>query len=251
MNGDDVTTLHTAFDIVDAIQEHEAPTITRIAEELGIAKSTVHRHVGTLKDEQFVVERDGHLDLGLRFLNHGTYAQKNREGYYEAQEKVQEIAGETGELCTFIVREYNSGYILCLSKGPNAVETGDWLGKPVYLHATAGGKAILSHFDRATVEAIIDETGLPGRTDNTTTSKEELFEELDAIRERGYAINREEHIGGLNAVAVPILGNDETLLGALVVSGPTNRVTGDRLETELPNLLLGAGNELELNLTYS
>lgn len=251
MNSADVTTLRTAFDIVNTIQEQETPTITRVADQLDVAKSTVHRHVETLKDEQFVVERDGRLELGLRFLNHGTYAQKNREGYYEAQAKVEEIAGETGELCTFIVREYHSGYILCLSKGPSAVETGDWLGKPVLLHATAGGKAILAHSDSGTVEAIVDSVGLSARTDNTVTDEAALYEELDTVRERGYAINREEHIDGLNAVAVPILGNDETLLGALVVSGPTNRVSDDRLETELPNLLLGAGNELELNLTYS
>lgn len=251
MKATDVTTLRTAFGIVNTIQEQEAPTITRIADQLDVAKSTVHRHVETLKDEQFVVERDGTLELGLRFLNHGTYAQKNREGYHEARAKVEEIAGETGELCTFIVREYHSGYILCLSKGLNAVETGDWLGKPVFLHATAGGKAILAHSDRATIDDVVDSVGLPARTEKTTTDEAALHEELDTIRERGYAINREEHIEGLNAVAVPILGNDDALLGALVVSGPTNRVTGDRLETELPNLLLGAGNELELNLTYS
>ncbi|MFB6178224.1 MAG: IclR family transcriptional regulator [Halorientalis sp.] len=246
-----VSTVRTAFRIVNAVQELDTPTISGIAEHLGLAKSTVHRHVKTLQDEEFVIERNGHLEIGLRFLNHGTYAQRNRDGYQEAEEKVEEIATETGELCTFIVREQHMGYLLCAEKGPNAVETGDWVGKPVHLHATAGGKAILANMDRPAVESIIDRTGLTPSTNETITSKAALFDELDEIRAAGYAINREEHIDGLNAVAVPIRGKNDELLGTLVVSGPTNRVQGERLESELPDFLLGAANELELNLTYS
>jgi len=136
-------------------------------------------------------------------------------------------------------------------KGHKAVETGDWIGKPVFLHATAGGKCILAHSDESEVESVLEQIGLPRRTAKTITEAEALYEELAKVRENGYAINQEEHIDGLNAVAVPISGGNQRILGALVVSGPTNRVNGTRLKHELPDLLLGASNELELNLTYS
>lgn len=246
-----VTTLQTAFEIIETVQKLDGTTITELSGNLGLAKSTIHRHVKTLETERYVVERDGEIDLGLRFLDHGIYARDKQPGYLAAREKVREIAEETGELCTFIVKEHHMGYLLCRIKGPNAVETGDWIGKPVYLHATAAGKCILAHSDPAEIEEVIRRTGFPAQTANTITDEATLFEELADVREKGFAINREEHINGLNAVAVPISGKDQDILGSLVISGPTNRVNGQRLETELPDLLLGASNELELNLTYS
>mgnify|MGYP000100221665 CR=1 FL=1 len=244
-------TVHTAFEIIEAVQEIDGATITELSEHLGLAKSTIHRHVKTLEKERYVVAQNREINLGLRFLNHGIYARDKQPGYQAAREKVREIAEETGELCTFIVKEHHMGYLLCRIKGPNAVETGDWIGKPVHLHATAGGKCILAHSDSAEIETVIERTGLPAQTANTITDKETLFEELAKVRENGVAINREEHIDGLNAVAVPIPGKNQEILGSLVISGPTNRVNGQRLETDLPDLLLGASNELELNLTYS
>lgn len=246
-----VSTVRTAFEIVEAIQELDGATITELANHLGVAKSTVHRHVKTLERELYVIERNGVVDLGLQFLNHGVYARDKQPGFQAAREKVGEIAEETGELSTFIVQERHLGFLLCRIKGHNAVETGDWIGKPVYLHATAGGKSILAHSDEAEVETVLERIGLPPQTTNTITDEEALYEELARVRENGFAINREEHIEGLNAVAVPIFGKNQRILGALVVSGPTNRLNGQRLERDLPDLLLGASNELELNLTYS
>jgi DNA-binding IclR family transcriptional regulator len=245
-----VKTVEIAFELLGAIQQTDGIGLSALAEEVDLAKSTVHRHLGTLESHGFVVKQTDGYHTGLQFLNFGIDARDSRHGFDLAREKAIELADRTGELCIFMVEEHGRGYILCREEGPNAVRTGTRVGKPVDLHATAGGKAILSHQDPETVERILDAWGMPARTDNTITDRKKLFEELERIRDRGYSFNREEHINGLQTVGAPVLKNGD-LVGALCISGPANRMTGDYLETEMTDLLLAAVNELELNLEYA
>uniref|UniRef100_UPI003EBCF134 IclR family transcriptional regulator domain-containing protein n=1 Tax=Halarchaeum sp. P4 TaxID=3421639 RepID=UPI003EBCF134 len=85
----------------------------------------------------------------------------------------------------------------------------------------------------------------------TITDEEELFAELERTRERGYAIDDEERLRGLRCVAAPILSNEDRVLGAVSIAGPTNRLQGELFEEELPERLLETVNVIELNVTYS
>lgn len=245
-----VKTVEIAFELLEAIQRTDGIGLAALADELDLAKSTVHRHLGTLESHGFVVRQGDGYHTGLQFLDFGIDARDSRNGFDLAREKAVELAERTGELCIFMVEEHGRGYILCREEGPNAVRTGTRVGKPVDLHATGGGKAILSQYDDETVERILDSWGMATRTDNTITDREVLFEELERIRDRGYSFNREEHIEGLQTVGAPVVKNGD-LVGALCISGPANRMNGDYLEKEMTDLLLGAVNELELNLEYA
>lgn len=97
---------------------------------------------------------------------------------------------------------------------------------------------------------IIDEQGLPALTENTITEVDKLLDELDKIEETSISYNRQENTEGLHAVAVPVNGPDG-VFGALGVSGPAHRMRGARFESEIPDLLLGSSNELELRIEYS
>jgi DNA-binding IclR family transcriptional regulator len=101
------------------------------------------------------------------------------------------------------------------------------------------------------IEEIIDRWGLPQETEQTITSREALYEELDRIRDRGYAFNREEHLKGVKAVGAPVLADDGRVVGAFSVSGPVHRMKGEWFEEEVTNTVLGISNELELKITYS
>jgi DNA-binding IclR family transcriptional regulator len=129
------------------------------------------------------------------------------------------------------------------------VEVGVNIGRQIHLHCSSAGKAILAHYPRQRVDEIIDRWELPPHTENTITDRAELYNELDRVRERGYAFNREEHVEGVHAIAAPIRHNQETI-GVISVSGPANRLQGKRLEEELPSLLLSTINEIELNIAY-
>jgi DNA-binding IclR family transcriptional regulator len=114
-----------------------------------------------------------------------------------------------------------------------------------------GGKVILSHLPTEQVSELIGQDDLPAATEKTITDRDFLYTELEHIAERGYAINREEYVNGLNALSVIIKLSDNNILGALAVIGPSHRMDNEEYEDQISDSLLEAANELELNVTYS
>lgn len=236
------------FDIVEFIRENNEAGVTEIAESVGMAKSTVHGHLTALQRRGYVVKEDGRYRLGLEFLSHGKYVQNSYKLNSIAPKKVNQLAEETGERAWCIVEENGLGYYLTGAEGEHPVNPPVGVGDGVHLHSLAAGKAILANFPQSRVEEIIERHGLPGQTQNTITEKEELFAELDNVRERGYAINDGESLPGLYAIGAPIVDKSGEVRGALTISGPTNRIRREEIRGELVDLLLGATNELEINL---
>jgi len=247
---DSVGSVETQFDIIEHIHQAGGDTVSGIAAELDYAKSTVHRHLATLEQQGYVVNDDGYY-VGLRFLELGEDARNRRDGYQLAKEKVEELAHETEERVQFLVEEHAEAVYLYRALGSRAVRTDPGIGKRVPLHATASGKAMLATMPSEKSSRIIEQTRFVEVTDETVTDVEELRRELDEIRERGYAFNREENLDGLHAVGVPVLTPQGGVIGGLSISGPGYRFTGELFEEELPDLLLGAANELELNIAHS
>jgi DNA-binding IclR family transcriptional regulator len=241
----------TLFDIVEFIRDRDRVGVTDIATELDIAKSTVHAHLTTLSQRGYVVNDDGEYRIGLQFLRHGIHAQTSNDLYSIAKKKVTQLAQQTGERAWCHVEENGVAYYLCGAEGEHPVRPPVQVGEWVHLHQISGGKAILAHLPEERTREIIDRYGLPAKTEHTITDEATLFETLDGIRQRGYAFNEEESLRGLHAVGAPVREADGPVRGALSVSGPANRLTGEKFREELPELLLGATNELEINITYS
>lgn len=237
--------------VVEVLEGRDGAGVTEIADELGWAKSTVHTHLRTLEENEYIVRRGNEYVLGSPFLELGEYV-KTREPVYTAVEpKVEELAEQTGRRVQFITNEHGYAVYIRIAEGQRAVSTGSRLGRRrAMLHASAAGKSILAHLPRDEVEAILDRRGLSQYTENTITDRDELFEELAAIRERGYAFNYEEHIRGLRAVAAPVHDGDK-VVGSLSIAGAARRMQGEWFEEELPELLLGIVNEVELDLAYA
>jgi len=245
-----VKTVDTALDLLEALSGSGAPTLGELADRHSLAKSTVHRHLKTLLDRGDVVHEANRYRLSLRFLDMENSAQIREPAYVLAEPKVEELADRTDERAQFVVEEHGRAVYVHIESGEHAVKTNTHVGKHNPIHASAGGLAILAHADRERVEAIVDRRGLECLTDYTITDREALFEELEAIRDRGYSINDQGHIEGLRAIGAPVMSPDGNVIGALSISGPTNRLQGQRFEEGLPNLLLGSTNELELNVAY-
>jgi DNA-binding IclR family transcriptional regulator len=244
-------TTETSLEVVGALYELDGGRIEEIANHLDAAPSTVHRHLTTLQAHDYVTKEGDVYRLGLQFLTIGGYIQHKKEGYQLTKDKVQQLALTTGERVQFITEEHGQRVYIHTAVGEHAVQTDAHIGKRGPLHCSAAGKAILAALPETRVEEIIDERGLPEVTPNTITDRETLFEELDAIDRRGVAFNKEESIMGLNAVGAAIQRSNNEVLGAISISGPAQRFKDDKLEEEIPDLLLGAINEIELNLEYA
>ena len=247
---DSVRSVETLFDIVEHVHHEGGVTVSEAADELDYAKSTIHRHLATLEKRGYVVNDDGYY-VGLQFLELGEDARNRRRGYRLAREKVEELADETDERAQFLVEEHGEAVYIHRALGERAVRTDPGIGKRIPLYATASGKAILAALPEDERSRIIEQTSFKEITDETITDPDTLRSELDHIRERGYAINKEENLDGLRAIGIPVKNPKGGVIGGLSVSGPSHRFTGEQFEEELSTLLLGTANELELNITHS
>jgi IclR family acetate operon transcriptional repressor len=239
----------TLFDLVELLREVDGAGVTELAERLGIAKSTVHGHLTTLRQRGFVVKRSGQYELGLRFFEYGQYVRSQLEIVQSGTFAVEQLEAETREMVWLLTHQNGKAIYVYGRSGDNEVDINTILGTRTHMHYNSGGKAILAHLPDSDVLDIIDTHGLPPRTENTITDPDRLRAELDRIREQGYALNLSEDLEGIHAVGVPLIVDDE-VQGALSVAGPAHRMPKDRCEGEVLDRLRAATDEIDLTLAY-
>jgi DNA-binding IclR family transcriptional regulator len=236
--------------ILETIQGLEQPTLSNIASEVDMPNSTTYNHLETLKQNGYLREDDGEHRLTLKFLDYGVHAKQQLDIASTAPPILKQLSEETNEAAWIMVEE--RGYVIGLEKAlsERAVQTSGRIGRHTRFHYHAPGKALLAHLPEERIEPIIDQQGgLPARTENTITDRDELVAELEEIRDRGVAFGDGEAIAGVRSVAAPVIC-DGTVEGSVAVVGPKNRLQGDRFREEIPALVSGAANEIELRMVY-
>jgi DNA-binding IclR family transcriptional regulator len=246
-----VKTTQRSLDIVETLREMDGARLTELADRLDLPNSTVHNHLSTLMERDYVLKDGDVYRVSLRFLDLGEHARNRRKVYELAKPEIEELADETGEIANLLVEENGWGVYLWSSEGENAVPLDIAPGKHVHLHATALGKCILAHLPEKRVEEIIDRRGLLAETDATITDSDALMEELEAVREQGYAIDDEERLTGMRCIGTTVKSESGNVIGAISVSGPTSAMPMDRLTDSLAEQLEGAANVIELKVAYS
>lgn len=248
--GSGVKAVETSVTILETLRQIEGGKVTEIVKETELSKGAVYKHLNTLTKHGFVVKNGSEYELGFRFLDYGGWLRSRYVGSEIIKPRVRELAEETNEVALFAIREGGRVITLFRENGTQGVYTRTRLGRRLYPNQTAGGKAILSQLPESAVKAHIDSVGLPKATENTITDEAELLAELEEIRERGYALNREESTDGLVAVAVPVVP-DESVIGACSVAGPRHRMDDEYLKDDVVKMILSVVNEVELNIAHS
>lgn len=242
-----VKSINKTCRVLQALRELDGAGVSELADHLDLSKATIHSHLATLVDNEFVSKRGDTYTIGLRFVDFGEYAKKEVPIYPIAKKEVERLAEETGEVAQFMIEEHGKGVYLHKARGKNAIQTTSYTGYRKPLHCTALGKSILSQFSRERIEEIMQDSGMPKRTQNTITTMDTLLPELEQIREEGIAYDDEEILDGMRCVAAPIKYPKGEIQGAISVSGPTSRFKGDRYHEELPEIVRGAANVIQVN----
>jgi len=244
-------TTETTLEVIEALEALDGARVSELAEELGMAASTVHAHLATLEKHEYVAKEGDEYHLGLEFLSLGNYVGYRKRAYETAEAYTEKLADETECRAVFMVEEHGWGVYMFTFSGAHAVWTYSTVGKKVPLHVTAAGKAILAKLPDSEVEAIIERHGLEAETENSITEPDELFTQLEEIRERGYSFNHQEQLDGIKAVGVPVTDHNDRIIGSFSVASPANRLDDAEFTEELPNTLLGIANEFELEHTLT
>lgn len=245
-----IKTSEKTLSILDALKELGGAGVTELATHLDLTKGTVHHHLSTLKKHEYVVKQEDTYHLGMRLFQMGEFTRQQQDLYKVARPEIDKLADQTGELANLMIEEHGRGYYLYIGHGEEAVNLDTRIGTRQYLHTSALGKAILSNLPEERVEEILDQHGLVPSTSNTVTEPKQFFNTLETISDRGIAFDGEERAEGIKCVATPITDRTDTPVGAVSVSGPANRMRGERFKSEIPELVEEAATVIGINLSY-
>lgn len=246
-----VKSMRTTFRILETLAEQNGAGISELGVRLDVPNSTVHDHLTSLVKLGYVVKRDGSYYLAMEMLRVGNVALLQNELYHSAESEMARLASETNEHVSLAIEEHGKAVLIGTEEGAEAISVPIYNGIRMHMHTAAAGKAILAYLPAERRDEILDEYGLPQITEHTVTDRTELEAELETVRERKYALDDEGRLAGMRSVGVPIVDRHTEIQGALTIYGPTNRVTDELFYDEFPELLLEAGNIVEVLLNYN
>lgn len=247
-----IQSVERSGEILAAIRTLRGATVTGIAEHTGLTPGTVHTHLATLRDRRFVRKDGRTYDLGYQFVVLGEYVRNRDPLHRHGREVADDLADETGEVVHLVVEDDGMEVIVYEAFGRNAVGTDFYIRNREFmtrhLHYSAAGKAIMAHLPRDRVVGIVDRHGLDQRTDETIDDVDDLLEDLERTRERGFARNDEEGVRNVRAVGAPVLDGTDEPIGAISLSAPTSRLRGEAFEETMPERVVEAANVIEVEI---
>lgn len=204
--------------------------ISEISEMTGYNKATVYNIASTFTALGYLTQDQTtqRYHLGLKFLHFSYIINSNITLSTVMEPYLQKIADVTQET-VFLGIPYEDKVLYLDTRTPNNQFRRPILGEKASMYCTGLGKCLLA-FTAPDKRPFLPDN-LPAFTVNTITTKAKLSEELEKIKERGYAIDNMEHEFGISCVAVPLFGQSHEIIGAISVSGPSLRFDEKAVES--------------------
>ncbi|MEE3044294.1 MAG: IclR family transcriptional regulator [Pseudomonadota bacterium] len=227
-----------AFKILDLFAAGKSElTAKETADALGINMITAHRflhtlvHAGALRASSRGVFRLGYMfaDLGERVLHDGNLPTL-------LQPILDQLARDTGEAC--MATEFDRDMAVCIAKSlpdrPLYVDIR--IGSKLDAFCTAHGKLWLAHMSSEDQDRYFKNAQLHGMTDHTITDIKTLRDELQTIRQQGFATNNGERENDIYAIAVPITTQHGKMISGFSVFGASPAILGQHRDSLLDHL---------------
>ncbi|MGB7423437.1 MAG: IclR family transcriptional regulator, partial [Ornithinimicrobium sp.] len=180
----------------------------------------------------------GKYRLGVGVLRLAGATNARLDVVQEARSISRVLAAETGETVNLAILSETSALYVDQVAGSSGLQPHNYVGQRIPLHATSNGKVLLSELDDRELGAHVPR--LQGYTSSTITSRSQLRSELSTVRDQGFAVAVDELEEGLTAVAAPVRDAHGDLVASLSVSGPSFRLTAERVALLAPSVVASA-----------
>jgi len=224
-------------------------TMTQIAEQVGIHKSTVHRLLATLENKRFV-QRDpdtGIYRLGIRLLQMAYLTLEQNDLRRVAAPFLRRLSEQYQENIHLAVLDNTDVIFMYIIESPQRVKLAAAIGQRLPAFATASGKAILAYMPEKMVRRILDR-GMAQYTSHTLLSPDAYMKGLQSIQEQGFAISEEEYEEEINAIAAPIVDLKGQPIASIAVAGPAYRLTRERM-IEIGPIVVATARQITQEMT--
>ncbi|MCA8867214.1 MAG: IclR family transcriptional regulator [Rhodobacteraceae bacterium] len=246
-----VQSLDRAIDVLDLLAANAGMTLTEIASTLGQSPATIYRVLATFQHRAMVDNDSASQEwaigpeafrLGAAFLRRSNVTER-------ARPLMRQLMEQTGETSNLGIAKGNKVIFISQVETHESIRAFFPPGTQAPMHASGIGKALLSRCSRNQLERLFTSTGFERFTPQTIISLDPLEAEIVRIREQGYAVDNEEKAIGMRCIAAPILNVHDEAVAGISVSGPTHRITSDRV-AEIGRLVGDAAREISRGLGY-
>ncbi|HLO27162.1 MAG TPA: IclR family transcriptional regulator [Geobacteraceae bacterium] len=245
-----VLTVEKALDLLEILAEEPADaTLPILADRVGVSRNKAFRLLATL-ELRGLVEREewsGSYRLGIPAVELAQRFLKGARLIRHAHPVMEGLARKHDEAVYMTVLRGDEVLFLDMVDCGRQVKAAPLVGKRFPFFTNASGKAIKALESR-------DAARKPGKKRKNGESVPDFIEletELNAIREKGVAIDSEGLGEGVISVAVAVRDYAGKVIGALTMLGPSFRMVSSRLENEIiPSLMEGA-EMLSLKFGYA
>ncbi|RME85565.1 MAG: IclR family transcriptional regulator [Caldilineae bacterium] len=234
-----VQSIQRAVAILRSFTETEPElSVGELSRRLNLHKSTVSRILATLQQEGLVGQNPvtGRYRLGLGLVSLAGVALGRLDVRGIAQPHLPHLVEITEETINVTVLDGSECVNVERAASPKPIHYVGWIGRRTPVHCTAGGRVFLAFMPEQKRRALLA-APLRRYTSCTITDPEQLLCTLQQVREQGYAVVHGEFEEGFSDVAAPVLNHRREVVAALVVSGPSFRLTPERIASFLPDLL--------------
>jgi len=229
---DQVQSLVRALALVNRLAEaDEGVSLTELAQQVGLSPSTAHRLLTTLEQERFVhYDAERRLwSVGVQAFMTGNAFLKTRQLVALARPHMRALMEDSEETVNLAVEDQFAAVYLAQVECRQMMRAFARPGGRVPLHCSSVGKALLSAMPDSQLSKVLHRQGLPRVTVKTINTTAALREDLARSRERGYAVDDEEHAVGLRCIAAVIFNENAEPIAAVSLSGPMVRIPDERI----------------------
>lgn len=227
--------------VLDLLAAESPLSLSEIARELGIAKSTLHRILSVLVERGWAVrDREGRFDLGIRALRLGS-ASSELPIVTAFRAVAAEFLTRHDESIALAILDGAESLFIALEETSQPVRLVTHVGSKTPAFASASGRVVLASWSPAYIAAEFGGQLLVTPTGRRLNGVAELESILSEVREQGFAENWEETADGLYAASVPVVNDEGVTLAALTTLIPLSRLAPERREAIVADLrALGA-----------
>ncbi len=215
-----VTTADRVLQVLAVLaQQGRSLSAAELMERTGLARSTLYRQLARLKRWGFVLENDGHYAPGPLSLQLALGFDLASHLVCQARPDLQALAQQSHESVGLIVAVNDRAICLDMVDSQQSLRCSFEKGRSVPLRAGASAKCLLAHLSDAARAAVLDSQYGAGSPDRQVAQ-----EELEGIRQAGFAVSTGEVDPGVWGVSVPLFGTARRAVGAITLMAPISRV---------------------------
>ncbi|AGC67819.1 pectin degradation repressor protein KdgR [Thermoclostridium stercorarium subsp. stercorarium DSM 8532] len=228
-----VQTLDRTFDIIELLAvTPNGMGVTEIGQKLGLHKSTVYRLINALVRRGYL-EKDqntGLYKIGPKFIEISGLYVRQIELKTEAAPFMRHLTELTGQVTHLAILDETEVVYIEKIEVMQSLRMYSQIGKRVPVHCSALGKVLLSGQNSDYQEQVLGKIKYIRYTENTVKDADEFKRELEMVRQKGWAIDNEEHEIGIRCIAAPVRDFTGKIIAALSITGSKNIISPDKDE---------------------